>query len=409
MKSKQKIHFIFPIYVTYEKYSTNRFIREKIAKQLIEKEKVALVFGGLDSPVSLAMLPVFHELETPYMGVWAAATGITRNGNDPNYAFRVSANDNIVDSYLLRYAKNELGATKVGLVLINNPWGESNQVGFEEWAPKYDMEIVGIEKFNDGLSLFYVEKGRGDPIIFVPGFTFSHEVFEKQLSTLSALHKVIVIDPRSHGRSAKTVDGNNYPQHGRDLEALFSRLNVRNATLVGWSFGALSAWSYVEQFGLSRIKKFVCIDMPPVPISADENAGAWVEGPIADLASGYHSNLTPDGQREFMAGYAQQIMVQRELSNKELNWITGLSLRTPSGAVKDLFASGLFSNYLETAKMIDAKIPNMYFLAEHWSDVAIPYIEKEFPNAITITLGGHMMFWEHPAQFDEALCSFLSA
>lgn len=120
------------------------------ARELIEQEKVALVFGGLDSPVSLAMLPVFHELQVPYMGVWAAATGITRNEFDPNYAFRVSANDNIVDSYLLRYAKTEIGATKVGLVLINNPWGESNQAGFEEWAPKYDMEIVGIEKFNDG-------------------------------------------------------------------------------------------------------------------------------------------------------------------------------------------------------------------------------------------------------------------
>ena len=120
------------------------------ARELIEQENVALVFGGLDSPVSLAMLPVFHELEVPYMGVWAAATGITRNEFDPNFAFRVSANDNIVDSYLLRYAKQELGATKVGLVLINNPWGESNQAGFEEWAPKYDMDIVGIEKFNDG-------------------------------------------------------------------------------------------------------------------------------------------------------------------------------------------------------------------------------------------------------------------
>ncbi len=120
------------------------------ARELIEQEKVALVFGGLDSPVSLAMLPVFHELQVPYMGVWAAATNITRNEFDPNYAFRVSANDNVVDSYLMRYAKNELGASKVGLVLINNPWGESNQAGFEEWAPKYGVEIVGIEKFNDG-------------------------------------------------------------------------------------------------------------------------------------------------------------------------------------------------------------------------------------------------------------------
>ena len=110
---------------------------------------MAVVFGGLDSPVSLAMLPVFHELETPYMGVWAAATGITRNDFDPNYAFRVSANDNIVDKFLLRYAKEQYNVSKVGLMLINNPWGESNQQGFEEWATEYDIEIAGVEKFNE--------------------------------------------------------------------------------------------------------------------------------------------------------------------------------------------------------------------------------------------------------------------
>ena len=119
------------------------------ARELIEQEDVAVVFGGLDSPVSLAMLPVFQELETPYMGVWAAATGITRNDFDPNYAFRVSANDNIVDKFLLRYAKEKYDVSKVGLVLINNPWGESNQAGFEEWAKEYNIEIAGIEKFND--------------------------------------------------------------------------------------------------------------------------------------------------------------------------------------------------------------------------------------------------------------------
>ncbi|MEM9215417.1 MAG: ABC transporter substrate-binding protein [Cyanobacteria bacterium P01_F01_bin.150] len=119
------------------------------ARELIEQEDVAVVFGGLDSPVSLAMLEVIHELETPYMGVWAAATGITRNDYEPNYAFRVSANDNIVDNFLMRYANQEKNASKVGLVLINNPWGESNQKGFEEWASEYSVEIVGIEKFND--------------------------------------------------------------------------------------------------------------------------------------------------------------------------------------------------------------------------------------------------------------------
>ncbi len=129
-------------------------------RELIEREQVAAIFGGLDSPVSLAMLPVIHELETPYMGVWAAATGITRNDFDPNYAFRVSANDNIVDNFLTRYAQQEKGASKIGLVLINNPWGESNQKGFEEWAPKYGLEIVGIEKFNDGDTDISAQLGR---------------------------------------------------------------------------------------------------------------------------------------------------------------------------------------------------------------------------------------------------------
>ena len=119
------------------------------ARELIEQEDVAVVFGGLDSPVSLAMLPVFQELETPYMGVWAAATGITRNDSDPNYAFRVSANDNLVDKFLLRHAKEKYNASKVGLMLIDNPWGESNQEGFEEWAKEYQIEIAGTEKFNE--------------------------------------------------------------------------------------------------------------------------------------------------------------------------------------------------------------------------------------------------------------------
>jgi branched-chain amino acid transport system substrate-binding protein len=120
-----------------------------VTRELIEQEKVAVVFGGLDSPVSLAMLPVIHELKTPYMGVWAAATGITRNDFEPNYAFRVSANDNLVDKFLLEYAKNKYKVSKVGLILINNPWGESNQKGFEEWSPKLNVEIAGIEKFNE--------------------------------------------------------------------------------------------------------------------------------------------------------------------------------------------------------------------------------------------------------------------
>ena len=264
-----------------------------------------------------------------------------------------------------------------------------------------------VAKISDDLSVSYVDKGRGAPIVFVPGFTFSIDLFIHQLEHFSQDYRFIAIDPRSHGHSSKTLAGNDYPQHGRDLDVFFKKLKLSEITLVGWSFGALSAWSYAEQFGLDRLKAFVCIDMPPVPMSADEQNGAWVEGTIADLAAGYHVLLDPSGQRGFMEDYAQHVMVQRDLSEPELKWIADLSLQTPTHAVKDLFASGLFSNYLEIAQRLDQQRPNMFVIANHWAEVATGYIQREFPNSQIETLGGHMMFWEHPEQFNARLKKFL--
>src|SRR5258708_20612287 len=99
------------------------------ARELIDREHAAVLFGGIDSPVSLAILPVINKEKVPFMGVWAAATGITRNGADPNFAFRVSAVDVLVDKALVAYAHKTYGAKNPGMMLINNPWGESNEKG----------------------------------------------------------------------------------------------------------------------------------------------------------------------------------------------------------------------------------------------------------------------------------------
>ncbi len=120
------------------------------ARELIFSEKVAAFFGGIDSPVSLAIVPLANKEKVPFMGVWAAATPITRNGANPNYVFRVSAVDALVDIKLLDYANKNLGAKKAGLMLINNPWGESNEKGLTAADAKNDnIQIVGIEKFEN--------------------------------------------------------------------------------------------------------------------------------------------------------------------------------------------------------------------------------------------------------------------
>ena len=71
------------------------------ARELVQREKVTALFGGLDTPVSIAIVPFANQSKIPFMGVWAAGTPITRNGAAENYVFRVSAVDELVDVALV--------------------------------------------------------------------------------------------------------------------------------------------------------------------------------------------------------------------------------------------------------------------------------------------------------------------
>jgi len=117
------------------------------ARELYFKEKVAVLFGGLDSPVALAIVPIANENKMPFMDPWAAGTPITKNGAKDNYVFRVSAVDEIVDKAILQYAQKTYNAKNPGLILVNNPWGESNEKGLRAALAAKSIKPAGIEKF----------------------------------------------------------------------------------------------------------------------------------------------------------------------------------------------------------------------------------------------------------------------
>jgi branched-chain amino acid transport system substrate-binding protein len=119
------------------------------ARELVQREKVAVLFGGLDTPVSMAIVPFANQSKVPFMGVWAAGTAITRNGAADNYVFCVSAVDALVDKALVDYAMKKYAIKKPGMILINNPWGESNEGGLKTALADKNVPFAGIEKFQD--------------------------------------------------------------------------------------------------------------------------------------------------------------------------------------------------------------------------------------------------------------------
>jgi branched-chain amino acid transport system substrate-binding protein len=117
------------------------------ARELVQREKVAVLFGGLQTPVSLAIVPFVNQMKQPFMGPWAAGTPITKNGAKENYVFRVSAVDEIVNRAMLQYSQKTFNAKNCGMILVNNPWGESNEKGLTAALQAKGMKPAGIEKF----------------------------------------------------------------------------------------------------------------------------------------------------------------------------------------------------------------------------------------------------------------------
>ena len=259
-----------------------------------------------------------------------------------------------------------------------------------------------------GVEIFVREAGSGDPIIFIPGFTFTTEVFNYQVDHFSKTNRVVVIDPRSHGRSTITLHGNDYVTHGTDLAKVVDALQLKNVTLAGWSFGCLTVWEYLKQNGYDNVKSLIFIDMSPKALSTNDEED-WVEGPLGDIGAIYNTYLrNPAGQREFIKAYTTSVMVQRDVTEDELNWLVEQSLKTPYYIATNLFASGMFSDYREEAKIASETVPTLTVVAEHWAATAVKFTQKISPKSSIEVLGGHLMFCEHSKKFNKLVEQFLS-
>ncbi len=255
-----------------------------------------------------------------------------------------------------------------------------------------------------GVEIYYEDAGQGPPLVLIPGWTFTTRVFEHQVTALSRSFRVIAFDPRSHGRSTVTLEGNNHSGHAADLMKLLAHLEVERPTLVGWSTGAYTAWQVLRDHGAAGLAGLVMIDMPPLGMSSDPDD--WVEGSLPDMAGFFGAVQTAAGQRAAVTAYAEHVMLQQDLTPELTSWVVEQSVGTPPLIAANLIACAAFGNYLEEAKAADAELPQLFVVAEHWAESARPFLAEHCPNSQVEVFGGHLMFWEHPGQFNPLLARF---
>ncbi|MDG5818546.1 alpha/beta hydrolase [Natronococcus sp. A-GB7] len=130
----------------------------------------------------------------------------------------------------------------------------------------------------DGVPLYYRERGDGETIVLVHGWTCDSEYWwRKNVDALAEEYHVLTYDLRGHGLSGKTDDGHTLSEYAADLEFLMESLDVSAAVLVGWSMGAAITLTYLEEIGDERVRAIAMIDQTPKFYSDDDwSSPSWV-------------------------------------------------------------------------------------------------------------------------------------
>jgi non-heme chloroperoxidase len=136
------------------------------------------------------------------------------------------------------------------------------------------MPYINVGEENSGtINLYYEDHGAGKPVVLIHGWPLSGASWEKQVSALLAAgRRVITYDRRGFGQSSKPSTGYDYDSFALDLHQLMTKLDLRQAALVGFSMGGGEVARYLGRYGAERVSKVVFISsVPPCLLKAVDN------------------------------------------------------------------------------------------------------------------------------------------
>ncbi len=112
----------------------------------------------------------------------------------------------------------------------------------------------------DKTALYYYDWGTGAPVVLIHGWPLTSASWESQARVLADNgYRVIAYDRRGFGRSDWAGTGYEYNTLASDLNDLMEALDLRGATLAGFSMGGGEVARYLARYGSARVSKAVLI------------------------------------------------------------------------------------------------------------------------------------------------------
>jgi pimeloyl-ACP methyl ester carboxylesterase len=229
--------------------------------------------------------------------------------------------------------------------------------------------------------LWFATVGQGEPVVLLHGGLADSDWWGDQVAVLRERHRVILLDSRGQGRSARDARPLGYDLMADDVVALLDRLGLPRADLVGWSDGAIVALDLALRYP-GRVGKVLA----------------------------FAANARPEGLRPHPAAnpaYAAFLARAR----------AGYRSRSPTPWAYDALLAGLHAMWRREPNRSDADLrsiraPMLLALGDHDEvvrrDHAV-HLAATIPGARLVVLPdvGHFAFLQDPTTFNRMMLSFL--
>lgn len=222
------------------------------------------------------------------------------------------------------------------------------------------------------ITLHYIEKGEGFPLIFLHGNGSSSAYFEHQIEYFSKSYRVYAVDTRGHGASPRGTAPFTMQQFSEDLRGFMDSQNIKKAHLLGFSDGGNIAMTFALKYP-ERIEKLI------------------LNG--ANLRTG---GVKLHLQIPIEIGYRMAKLSAEKSPQAKKNFeMLGLMVNEPN-----LRAEQLKALHMPTLVIVGS---NDMIKASHSKEIA-----DALPDARLITLkGGHCIAKKSPNEFNRVVDAFL--
>lgn len=100
-------------------------------------------------------------------------------------------------------------------------------------------------------------------LVFLPGLTADHRLFDKQIEAFKGRYSVLVWDAPGHASSRPFDLSFTLADKARWLKAILEKESIQNPILIGQSMGGYVAQSFMQEFP-GTLKGFISIDSAPL-------------------------------------------------------------------------------------------------------------------------------------------------